>query len=390
MIANIFEKKRNEDTFYATAKKADQEELAIEIDLVSQNDLVTGLLHSVSGILAVVNDKRQVVAFNDSFIKMLGIENPEKQLGLRPGEILHCSNAEEFPNGCGTTKECKTCGAAIAMVTSLASNRTCEKTCAISTDSGDQKIDIALNVRAHPVKIKDKKFLLLFIQDITRQQQQAALERTFFHDISNLMSMLLGASELLVDENPSSPLAGSIFRAAARLQQEISIQRYLFENETSIFKPMWNQTTYGELINDLQSLFSTHPEAQNKHLRIDDKYSDFSFITDLSLVLRVLSNMITNGLEAEENGGTVKLWGKPESDHFQLNVWNKSEIPESLRGRIFQRNFSTKGQLGRGIGTYSMKLLGEKMLGGKVFFTSSRENGTVFTFKLPLQKCMYQ
>ena len=34
--------------------------------------------------------------------------------------------------------------------------------------------------------------------------------------------------------------------------------------------------------------------------------------------------------------------------------------------RIFQRSFSTKAERGRGLGTYSMKLLGEGYLHGRV------------------------
>ena len=374
----------NQNTYYATAAKADPDKLAIEIDLVSHNELVTGLLHSISGVLAVVNDKRQVVAFNDSFIKTLGIEKPKEQLGLRPGQILQCIHAEEYPGGCGTTKHCQTCGAAIAMVTSLAQNKPVEKTCAISALRGGQEIDIALSVRAHPLQINSKRFLLLFMQDISRQQQQAALEKTFFHDISNLMSILLGASELLIEEGPPSSLAESIYRAAARMQQEISIQRYLFENEAGIFKPMWDHVTYGELLKDLEPMFLTHPAAQRKKLIADTSYSDISIETDISLVLRVLSNMITNSFEATEENGIVRLWAIPDDKFFLFNVWNNREIPEEARGRIFQRNFSTKGQMGRGIGTFSMKLLGEKLLGGEVYFSTSTENGTVFTLKLPL------
>ncbi len=52
--------------------------------------------------------------------------------------------------------------------------------------------------------------------------------------------------------------------------------------------------------------------------------------------------------------------------------------------RIFQRNFSTKAEAGRGIGTFSMKLLGEEVLGGKVSFTSTENDGTVFVLSHPL------
>ena len=54
--------------------------------------------------------------------------------------------------------------------------------------------------------------------------------------------------------------------------------------------------------------------------------------------------------------------------------------------RIFQRNFSTKAEAGRGIGTYSMKLLGEDVLGGEVGFTSSEKDGTVFRLLHPIRE----
>jgi len=65
-------------------------------------------------------------------------------------------------------------------------------------------------------------------------------------------------------------------------------------------------------------------------------------------------------------------------------VWNGGEIPQEIAARIFQRNFSTKEQAGRGIGTFSMKLFGEKILGGQVSFTTSKKEGTIFRFACPI------
>ncbi len=50
---------------------------------------------------------------------------------------------------------------------------------------------------------------------------------------------------------------------------------------------------------------------------------------------------------------------------------------------MFQRSFTTKGE-GRGLGTYSMKLLSERYLNGRVEFTSSPEHGTTFTAVYPV------
>ncbi|MDR3555950.1 MAG: ATP-binding protein [Syntrophobacteraceae bacterium] len=41
---------------------------------------------------------------------------------------------------------------------------------------------------------------------------------------------------------------------------------------------------------------------------------------------------------------------------------------------------------GRGLGAYSMKLFGEDILGGKVGFTSSEVDGTVFRFSLDIHQ----
>ena len=64
-------------------------------------------------------------------------------------------------------------------------------------------------------------------------------------------------------------------------------------------------------------------------------------------------------------------------------VWNRVCIPDEVALRIFQRHFSTKEESGRGLGTFAMKLLGERVLGGQVSFTSTEQDGTTFRFRLP-------
>jgi sensor histidine kinase regulating citrate/malate metabolism len=58
-------------------------------------------------------------------------------------------------------------------------------------------------------------------------------------------------------------------------------------------------------------------------------------------------------------------------------------MPRNVQLQVFQRSFSTKGA-DRGLGTYSIKLLTERYLNGKVWFTTSPEGGTTFTCQYPL------
>lgn len=371
------------DTYFAPAKRVSKNGLVAEIQIVSQNPLVAGLLHSISGLLAVLDKHRQIIALNDSFMQMLGIDDPAKALGLRLGEAVQCIHANDDPAGCGTTKFCSTCGAAIAIVSSLRQDKPVEKICALSAKRGGEDVDIALLVKAHPIKIDKNIFLLLFMQDITNQQQRAALERTFFHDVNNMLTMLVGASELLVLKEPSE-LAKTVHQASQRLTKEVDIQRCLSESESYNYLPVWLELTTGQILEELHSFFANHPTAIGKKINISKGYPVVSIKTDSSLLLRILCNMIINALEASAENGEVKIWTEHKGDFLSFCVWNDQEIPQDVANRIFQRNFSTKEQPGRGIGTYSMKLLGEKILGGQVSFTTSQTEGTIFRFTYPV------
>lgn len=370
------------DTFFASPERAEKEDLVAEIELVNKNPVITGLLHSVGGLLAILDKHRQIVALNDSFLNMLGIDDPYESLGLRPGEAVKCIHAHEAPAGCGTTKFCSTCGAAIAIVSSLKKGKPVERICALTVKRAEALIDIALLVRSHPIKIDRKSFLLLFLQDITREQQRAALERTFFHDINNMLSGLCGASEILALKDGDSDLIRMINQSSLRMKKEVEMQRILLQGELCSFKPVRHQIAIKQVIDELQSFFTNHPATLNKNLLFSIPEENMSVNTDSSLLLRVLCNMITNALESTDKNGVVKVWFERNGSLLSFCVWNNKAIRKDIALRIFQRNFSTKEEAGRGIGTYSMKLFGEKFLGGKVSFTTSRIKGTIFKFSL--------
>ncbi len=358
-------------------------ELAEQIRRLSSNPVITGLLQAVNGLIAIVDGQRRVVAINDTLLKMLDIEDPGEALGLHLGKVLDCVHADEDPAGCGTTRYCATCGAAIAMVLSLGQEKPVERICALTTKRGGQPRDIALLVRSQAITFDRKTFLLLFLQDMTLQQQRAALERTFFHDISNMLYALEGTSHLLLKEQPSR-LARNLHQTAVRLHREMSIQRCLSQSGTCDYQPVRHPFKLTDILTELRSFFANHPAARGKHLVITESETDLTVTTDLSLLSRVLSNMVTNALEASDQQDTVRVWTEHSNRSVIFHVWNRQTIPEALQSRIFQRNFSTKEQAGRGIGTFSMKFLGEAILGGKVDFRSTEELGTTFRFAVTL------
>lgn len=371
------------DTYFAAAERSSKEQLASEIEVIEQSPVVNILMNCTGGFLAMLNEQRQVVAVNTSFLQYLGIDDPVSATGLRPGEVLHCVHAHEAPSGCGTTRYCTTCGAAIAMVACQADNKPIDRTCELVIDNGKTLVDLVFAVRAFPLDLEGRSFILFFLRDVTRQQQQAALERTFFHDISNVLNGLLGASELLRLRPGQRETAEIVYRHAVRLVKDVSLQKNLIASGEGDSKTSLVVVTSDQIIGELEDIFANHPEVQQKELLVTHPIPVLTFTTDPVLYLRVASNMVTNALEATDPSGTVKVWLESSEGTIDFKVWNRQQIPEDVALRVFQKNFSTKGGEGRGIGAYAMKLVGETLMGGSVTFSSSDE-GTVFSFSLKL------
>lgn len=373
------------DTFFAPPERLNEKEIQENIHFISKSPVIDGLLSAASGILAVLNEHRQILLLNDSFLKMLGINDPQTILGLRPGEAINCVHAHDMEAGCGTSKFCSTCGAAIAIVACLETQKPVEKKCIVTIEREGKKLDLCLKVRSSLITFDEHRFIIIFLQDITASQRWAEIERTFFHDISQLVSGLHGASELMIYKNKTkdNKLATSINKLSSRLLNEVVIQKTLLNEDLSEYRIKPVEISLSQIMQDINNVFINHPVATDKTLEIPETFNEKTITTDYSLLLRVIVNMIINAFEATDKGGNVKFWFKEFKKTVRFCVWNDKAIPEKVSMRIFQRHFSTKQEYGRGIGTFAMKFFGENLLGGKVDFVTSEPDGTTFRFCLP-------
>lgn len=94
--------------------------------------------------------------------------------------------------------------------------------------------------------------------------------------------------------------------------------------------------------------------------------------------------MIKNAVEASEDNSTIVIGIKHEDNQVRLTVHNDGFIPKDIQDQIFKYSFSTKGR-GRGIGTYGMKLITKRYLGGNIHFETDSVNGTDFILEIPFK-----
>jgi len=345
-------------TYFAPAERTDRRSLKGQVKSISSSPVMNAVLQAAYGVLVVINENRQIVSFNNIFLKTLGVSDPEKVLGLRLGEALHCKYAFDKPNGCGTTRYCSSCGAAIAMMAAIDDDNVCERICALKVENNGHINEICLSVRAQPFIVNRNRWILIYAQDISQQQFWVHMEDVFFHDINNMLCSV--CKEVAMQESLSH------YKDKQNIVN-LCTTRLHFIKEQAINAVLNKNLSDGTTILE------------------EGASEDISIFTDPMLVSRILINMLINALEATNDGGIVKFRTIVDKSQVSWEVWNSASIPENIQLRIFQKFFSTKPDNGHGLGTYSMKFFGEECLGGKVSFTSANGEGTTFRLSLDLK-----
>jgi len=333
--------------------------------------------------LMVVNSHRQIVFSNQAFLKAFGVDNLDNFLAKRPGEAMGCIYSTTGENGCGTSAHCRECGAVRALMESILGNVNAEHDCQLLLKSGTDTSAKDLRVFVSPWEAGDDTYYVVTLMDVQDEKRRRVLERIFFHDVLNSAGGASGLVDMLLDEVPAeSKETVSIVRASLfALVEEIQKQKQLLSMERNEFTVAKITLQGLEIVRTIAIEFLSHPKAIGKMIHVDNDCVNAAVYADLTLLRRVIVNMLMNALEATPRGGTVTLGLNKEEGKAVFWVKNRTVMPESVKLQIFKRSFSTKGQ-DRGLGTYSIKLLTEKYLGGEVGFTSEESEGTTFWVKL--------
>jgi hypothetical protein len=360
-------------------RRADRERLEREVRAVSTSPVVTAVLEVADAAMLVLNPERQVVGFNS---RVPDVAAAEHVLGLRPGEALGCVNACG-PGGCGSMPACETCGALGAILACERRGHPVEAECVIQTESAPERT-YEFDVRAAPVIVEDTRFTVVSFRDVSAEKRREALEQVFFHDVLNTVAGLRGWAERLQRAAADAPRATErIDFLARRVEREIQDHRALLLAESGTLVPQRARLRTGQLVREVADIFSVHPVARDRRLDLGPELDDVEIVSDRSLLQRVVVNMVRNAFEATPPGGEVGLSCARQDGAVRVSVRNAQAMPPEVQEHVFQRSFSTKAPRGRGLGTYAMKLFGERYLGGEVSFVSSAPAGTVFTIRVP-------
>lgn len=371
-----------EATRFAKAGRASADEIAAQLRRTLEDPCVRVVLDAVTGYVMILNAQRQILAANQELLEALGRRENDCLLGLRPGEAFNCIHFTEGTDGCGTAPHCRTCGSVLAVLAAQRDGLPATDECRLSFYRDGQLQALDLRVRATPFEVDGEPLLAFVLHDVSAVKRRDVLEQTFLHDFLNTVGGLAGWSDLLRGTG-QDVIAREIAALAESLKEDVLTQRTLLAAERGELVVRLQDFDPANTLARLDVLFRQHPIARGKTLLVEPLLAPVRLVTDEALLLRVLVNMVKNAFEATADGGVVRCWFEWRGDAPAFVVQNAGVLSDHVRARLFERSFSMHPEAGRGLGTYSMKLYGERYLGGTVGFASDDAQGTRFVLALP-------
>ena len=375
-----------ESTAFAPAERASQAETQKDFILIDSDLTIVKVLQSFPNVVMILNEFRQIVYYNKPLLVALALDDGASILGMRPGELLECIHSSETPGGCGTTEACTYCGAVLAIMAGL-DGKSETRECRITTRHDGYMEALDLSVHAASFEIGDKNYTFFSIVDISSEKRRQALERIFFHDVLNTASAINTTIELLgtgTDPESQKELMDILPIVAKKLINEVKSQQELLKAEQGELVVSFDEVPSLKVLQDIVAEYKHNLFYEGNTIEISPDAVDIRLTTDETLLKRVLSNMLKNALEASTARDVVHVGNRITADNtIVFYVHNQEVMPDEVRLQVFNRSFSTKGT-GRGLGTYSMKLLTERYLHGKMDFHSDADVGTLFEVELTI------
>jgi PAS domain S-box-containing protein len=215
------------------------------------------------------------------------------------------------------------------------------------------------------------------------------LAASIAHEINNPLegvTNLIYLARLAADNQETKSYLSAAEKELARVAQ-ITNQTLRFHRQQSAA----TATDVSELLESILTLYRGKLTREGIRLIVEKRETPV-LVCYAGEVRQVLANLIGNALDAMPKGGTLRIRLRPATNwcdgrpgaRFTIADTGHG-IPKQVRKRIYEPFFTTKGEVGTGLGLWVSAGIVDKG-GGSIHVRSSTEpgrSGTVFTLSFP-------
>lgn len=224
-------------------------------------------------------------------------------------------------------------------------------------------------------------------RELARSEMLAAtgqMAATFAHKIGTPLALISGYVQLLLADAP----------AGSERQERLRTVHEQIGRLTAIVRDLMDQTRTpllrrvptdaATLLEGIARLAGPSAEQKGVELEVDAGSRSMPLLADMGQLEQVFLNLVTNALDAMEQGGRLTLRARPDGDRVRFEVEDTGTgIDPAVRPRIFEPLFTTK-EPGRGTGL-GLPIVRDVVIahGGTVDVHSEPGHGARFEVTLP-------
>jgi signal transduction histidine kinase len=223
---------------------------------------------------------------------------------------------------------------------------------------------------------------------LRRGEKLAATGRfaaTVAHEMNNPLAAVVNLIYLAHSSPEASPHVRVLLEAA---QQELKRVAHISRQTLAFYKDNATAESFevAELLQDI--LFIMQAKIRNKSLVLETRCADCWIHAVKGEVRQVVSNLVSNAIDASSNGGIIVLRAGPCGENkVRIEVTdNGNGISSGDLKKLYQPFFTTKADVGNGLGLWVSKNLVEKNSGTITVTTSTDpgKSGTSFSVAFPV------
>ena len=231
--------------------------------------------------------------------------------------------------------------------------------------------------------------------DLTdRRQREAALRMTeklaltgrmtsvVAHEINNPLEAIINLLYLLNDRVKEDQTAPAYIESAESELQRISgiTKQTLRWSKESVERPRYG--TAGHLFKDVLQAFAGKIRNREVNVMIEGG-EDVRVYGALGQISQVIANLISNAVQAVPVGGQIGISACEDGDVAELRIRDNGHgMNDEVLRHLFEPFYSTKGDLGNGLGLYISHEIVERH-GGSLIVRSQVGTGTEIRVRLP-------
>jgi PAS domain S-box-containing protein len=206
------------------------------------------------------------------------------------------------------------------------------------------------------------------------------------HDLNNMLTAILGQTQLLRLQVADPRVQGALHileTAATDGAQVVSrLQGFARQQPTGPLAPCDLAALLQEAVELTRPRWKDEPERQGRTVAVRLALEPLPAILGTPPEIReALTNLILNAVDAMPHGGTLTLAAAPTADSVRLTLTDTGiGMTETVRQRVFEPFFSTKGGRGTGLGLALVYGILERH-GGSIAVDSAPRQGTTFTLR---------